>query len=83
MLEGFWAGFWLLPPVYVMIWLGFTQFGILFVIWELAHRKMSINKDGVTFDRLSVRRGVIWQWITTRRKKKVKKKAPMFPSTKS
>lgn len=74
MLSGFWAGFWLLPPLYIMIWLGFVQFGLLFIIWELAHRKMTISKDGVTFDRLSTRRGIIWQWMTMRSKKRAKRK---------
>lgn len=74
-MNGFWAGFWMLPEIYIMIWLSFAQFGILFVIWELAHRKMSITKEGVTFDRLSTRRGIIWQWITARKGKKRKRAA--------
>lgn len=73
MLEGFWAGFWLLPQIYIMIWLGFAQFGVLFVVWELAHRKLTINKEGVTFDRLSTRRGAFWHWIVNRNKKRKRK----------
>lgn len=72
MFEGFWAGFWLLPQVYIMIWLGFLQFGFLFVIWELAHRKMSISKEGITFDRLSTRRGLWWHLIKSRQTQKAK-----------
>ena len=68
----FWEGFWQLPTWFSMSFLAVLEFGILFVVWELAHRKMSITKEGITFDRLSTRRGILWQWFKNRSQKKEK-----------
>jgi len=67
-MDSFWIGFWQLPLWFKVLYLGIAQFGILFVLWELAHRKMHISKEGVTFDRLSTRRGLLWQLINSRKK---------------
>jgi len=68
----FWEGFWQLPIWFTMGFLSILEFGILFVVWELAHRKMSITKEGITFDRLSTIRGILWQWFKNRSQKKDK-----------
>jgi hypothetical protein len=68
----FWEGFFQLPNIFVMAFLSISLVGILFVINELANRKMRIDKSGITFDRLRDKKGFIIKLAEMRQKKKEK-----------
>ena len=48
----FWEGFYSLHTLFIMIYLGLSLLGILFIVWGIFNRKIKIDKSGVTFDRL-------------------------------
>lgn len=48
----FWSGFYLLNAWFVMVYLGIGLVGILLIVWGIFHRKIKIDKSGITFDRL-------------------------------
>lgn len=68
----FWNGFWNLPIWFTMVWLSAGMVGIFVVIYELANRKLSITKTGVTFDRLKPKKEGFWFW-----RREDKKKVPL------
>ena len=68
----FWQGFWSLPIWFTMLWLSAGMVGIFTVIYELANRKLSITKAGVTFDRLKPKKDGFWFW-----RREDKKKTPL------
>lgn len=68
----FWNGFWNLPIWFTMVWLSVGMVGIFVVIYELANRKLSITKTGVTFDRLKPKKEGFWFW-----RREDKKKVPL------
>lgn len=71
-MSSFWEGFFQLPMWFIITWLSIVMIGIFMAIYELANRKMSITKAGVTFDRLRPKRD---GWLFHKREQK--KKVPL------
>jgi|GEM_PF-6327685 hypothetical protein len=69
----FWEGFYTLPQWFIMGFLVALLVGLLFVINELANRKMKISKEGFQFDRLRERKSLLLQFIELRHKQKKEK----------
>lgn len=68
----FWEGFFTLPEYFVMGFLVVLLVGLFLLFFELANRKLRIDKSGVTFDRLRDRKPLIVRLIETRNKNKEK-----------
>lgn len=62
-----------LPEWFQMGFLTGLLLGFLFIINELANRKMRISKEGVMFDRLRDKKSFLLQWIELRHKNKKEK----------
>jgi len=69
----FWKGFFALPEWFVMVFLSILLVGFIFVINELANRKMKISKEGFMFDRLREKKSLLIQLIELSHKKKKEK----------
>lgn len=62
-----------LPEWFQMGFLAGLLLGFLFVLNELANRKMRISKEGVTFDRLRDKKPFLLQWAEFKAKNKKEK----------
>ena len=69
----FWEFLNQLPEWFQMGFLTGLLLGFLFVLNELANRKMRISKEGVTFDRLRDKKGFLLQLLELRHKTKKEK----------
>jgi hypothetical protein len=68
----FWEGFFQLPDIFVMGFLVALLVGLFLLFFELANRKLRIDKTGVTFDRLRDRKPLIIRVLEARHKSKEK-----------
>lgn len=69
----FWSVLSNLPEWFQMGFLTGMLLGVIFVLNELANRKMKISKEGITFDRLREKKSFFLQWMEFRHKNKKEK----------
>ena len=71
----FWEGFFNLNIWFVQIYLAISLIGILLILWELSNRKLRIDRNGISLDRLREKKSFrikLWEAKQRNRRKEDK-----------